>query len=548
MNKHLNFEIEDGDIVEENPDSQFATGKVRAFSSGESRNETFCTEEALMATAKTIENKPILYNVNKIFDDFNSHADPSNSLIAGFVVPDTIEFIRLPDNRLSLGVEIKIWKRYAPKAMEIFRKDGGKKKVSVEVDLVDSEEMPNGLLDMKNFVYSGICILGDIVTEASPGAQIEMMSFAEENKAYEEALKMEFSNYNNIDLTIPKNVKDNVAIGYSLYKKNNRGATSVSLATANFISKNDKITPEKIRAIKNSFKSDKFKDMAKSPPSDSYITYMMYGGSDGMSWSNELSNELDRQDSIIMSHFNQNMAEGKLIEKEKTDMTEEEKAKMAAEEAEKEKMAAEEAEKEKMAAEEEEKAKMAAEEEEKKKAEQMATDEEAKKKEEEDKEKEEEDKEEKKMSNDANLDVAATLTMLANETDAYSKMVNEEYAKEEKDYAKMFEAVCGKILEMSKENTSLKSFKADVELKQFNYEVETTMKYIEDNTSMPQDKREYLMAESSKFSLADVDTWKNLARSSALDFAKKNEETQDELVFATPWGTKRTVKSSSIWD
>jgi hypothetical protein len=38
MNKHLNFEIEDGDIVEENPDSQFATGKVRAFSSAESRN------------------------------------------------------------------------------------------------------------------------------------------------------------------------------------------------------------------------------------------------------------------------------------------------------------------------------------------------------------------------------------------------------------------------------------------------------------------------------------------------------------------------------
>jgi hypothetical protein len=74
------------------------------------------------------------------------------------------------------------------------------------------------------------------------------------------------------------------------------------------------------------------------------------------------------------------------------------------------------------------------------------------------------------------------------------------------------------------------------------------MKYIEDNTSMPQDKREYLMAESSKFSLADVDTWKNLARSTALDFAKKSEETHSELVFANPWGTKTKAKSSSIWD
>ena len=225
------------------------------------------------------------------------------------------------------------------------------------------------------------------------------------------------------------------------------------------------------------------------------------------------------------------------MEEFEKDKEKEEMAETPKDEKEKEEMAAEVPEKEEMAEKEEPKEK-----------EEMAADDEAKEKEEEDKEKEEEDKEEKKMSNDANLDVAATLTMLANETDAYSKMVNSEYAKEEKDYAKMFEAVCGKILEMSKENTSLKSFKADVESKQFKYEVETTMKYIEDNTSMPQDKREYLMAESSKFSLADVDTWKNLARSTALDFAKKSEETHSELVFANPWGTKTKAKSSSIWD
>lgn len=599
MEKHLNFEVEDANIIEENPDSQFATAKVLAFSSGESRNDTYCSEEVLQSTAPSIYNKPILYNINNIFDDFNSHIDPSKSLIAGFVVPDSAEFVRLPDNRLSLSVLIKLWKRYSPKAMEIFKRDGGKKKVSVEVDLIDSEEQPNGFLNMKNFVYSGICILGDLVTEASPGAQLEMMSFAKENEEYKEAVKMEFGCYDDIDFTVPENVKKNSEKGLALYKEYGRGATSVSLAHARFIAKNGKITADRIKSMKKIFKSEKFKHMTKSPPSDEYITYMLYGGSDGLAWSEEMYAKIDEQDSKQMSYFGKDVTfpydslkdanpairgidppvslaqanaiarqaeaignddevngwavaissfkkthtvkDGKWVKKE-TEMEDlEKKEEMAVEKPEKEEMA-EEPKKEEMAEEKPEEKK----EEEK---EEMAADSEEEKKEEEQEKKDEpeEEKKEEKMSNDQNLDVAATLTMLANETDAYSNMVKAEYAKEEKDYAKMFEAMCGKMCQMAEETKNLKSFKADIQKEQFDFAVNSTMKDIEEHSTMPQEKRDYLIEKSKEFSLETIDGWRNLAKAEAFNFATKNEDENKELHFSTPWGTKGTKKVSSLW-
>ncbi len=683
--KKLNFEIEQADIVEEKPDSQFATAKIRAFSSGKSRNDTFCSEEALQATAPTIYNKPILYNVNNIFDDFNSHSDPSRTLIAGFVVPDSANFERLADGRLSLNVDVKIWKRYSPKAMEIFKRDGGKKKVSVEVDLVDGEEIEDGLLNMKNFVYSGICILGDLVTEASPGAQLEMMSFSKENEEYMRAVQIEFGSYEDIDFTIPEKVKHNIEKGLALYKEHNRGATSVSLALARFITKNGKATPEKIRHIAKTFKSNKFKNLTKSPPSDDYIGYMLHGGSEAMEWAESVGSQLDERDSEQLSYFSNELTfpykslkdinpalagidppitlgqanaiarqadaigsddekngwaiaiskfkrshkvvDGRWVKKDKMSydfslnsaqileilnaylsgytygenkyckywvqaydsdegyvffrdseegkgyrakynltgaectidlaskeevisagfMPVKEKINMEDLEKKKEEMAEEPKEvekKEEMAAEPEKKEEEKPAEE---KKEEMSAEDEKKEEEEEEEEKPEEEKKEE-MSLDQNMDVAATLAMLANETDAFAGLVKSEYAKEfaERDYAKMFEAMCGKMNQMAEENKGLKSFKASMEQKQFDFEVNSTMKYIEEKTTMPKDQRDALVEESKKFSLETIDGWKNLAKAKGLDFAVKDEKEDGVLRFANPWGTKDIKKS--LWD
>lgn len=532
--ERLNFEIEQSDIIDENPDSQFATAKVKAFSSGESRNDTYCSEESLMATAHTIENKPILYNISNIFGDFSSHNPPESTLIAGFVEPGSISFERDDSNRLSLNVLVKLWKRYSPKAMEIFQRDGGKKKVSVEVDLIKAENRPDGLRDMIDFVYSGICILGDLISEGSPGAQLEMMSFAEENKKYKEAVALEFGSYEDIDFVIPDSVKKNVAKGLELYKQYNKGATSVSLASARHIVKNNKITPEKLRHIAKIHKSNKFQNKIKSPPNESYISFLLYGGQDGMNWANEINDKLDEQDKQQLSYFS---LEDNL-EKEKINMEDIEKKEEMAVEPPKEEMAAPPVE--------EEKKEMA----EEPKKEEMAVEPDAEKKEEETpaEEKKEEEVEKKEMSNDQNLDVAAFLAMLENETDAYANLVKEEYAKEEKDFAKMFEAMCGKMCKMAEEKKDLLAYKSKIEKEQFDFAVQSTLKDIENHSTMPQEKKDYLLEESKKFSIETIDAWRNLAKAEAFEFAVKGDEESKELRFANPWEAKDITKKSPLWD
>lgn len=181
-NKFIKFEIEKAEIIEEDTNSQFATAKIRAFSSGPNLHDLVCSENVLQETASTLYNKPILYSIDNVLDDFYTHVDADRNAIAGFIVPESAEFERLDDGRLSLNVLGKIWKLYAPKVVQLFKRDGGKKKISVEMDLFKSEPREDGLQNMLDFAYAGLTILGDYVTEASPGANMSILSFAEENK------------------------------------------------------------------------------------------------------------------------------------------------------------------------------------------------------------------------------------------------------------------------------------------------------------------------------------------------------------------------------
>ena len=193
--KKINFEIEDASIIQENENSSFSTAKILAFSSGTNRHRIECNPEVLKKTASTIFDKPIIYTLDKNLSDFKSHSNSADNppLIAGFVVPNSAEFIEHEDGRIGLSVTAKLWKRYAPKVIEYFKRDPQKKKkASVELDLYEYTQKKDGLIEMLEFAYQGICLLGDYITEASPGANAQILSFSKENEDYIEAFKQEF--------------------------------------------------------------------------------------------------------------------------------------------------------------------------------------------------------------------------------------------------------------------------------------------------------------------------------------------------------------------
>lgn len=495
MTDKLSFSIEKFDALEEDPNSQFATAKIQAFASGENRHSMICSVDVLKETAPSIYNKPILYNINKMYGDFGTHEKPEDTLIAGFVVPDSAEFSELSDGRMGLNIIVKLWKRYAPKFFDIIRREPFKK-TSVEMDLFEKEPLSNGLYDMKRFEYTGICVLGDLITEASPGSNLQMVSFAKEKEDFEDAYRKEFSReYGEIDLAIPEEVKSNAQKGLDLYKKHNRGGSAINLSIARFILKNPKATPEKIRQIHKNFKNKKFNEL-KNKESDDFISWNLLGGKEGMQWAEQISQSLDEIDSKQLSYFGEivtmpykdikdanpalkgidppitvgqaneiasqaeaigsdekkngwaiaisnfkqthKVENGHWVKKEKMSDPNQIKEDMSMEEDEKKEEMAEELTSEEKA---EVYKKMAAEDKETKAEEKQETSEEEKK--------EEEKGEEKKMSLDAYLDVKAVLAMLDNETESYKKMAAEtEKPAEEMNYGVMMQSMYAKMCDM----------------------------------------------------------------------------------------------------
>lgn len=154
----------------------------------------------------------------------------------------------------------------------------------------------------------------------------------------------------------------------------------------------------------------------------------------------------------------------------------------------------------------------------------------------------EEDKEEK-MSLDGNLDVAAMLKILEAETEDYKYLV-ERNDSGNMDFQKLSTMLYAKICEMSEkadkdkeaylaENEVLKGFKADIEAKQFAFEIEATLSEVSD--TMPKDKIAEHREDSKNFSLENIDAWKNKVKAVAFSYTKDKKPSDGINRVAMPW-------------
>jgi hypothetical protein len=303
LTEKLSFAIENIEFLEEENNSQFATLKIDAFASGENRHKLYISDETLKKTAPTIIQKPIMWAYNRRTDDASSHDD--TEIICGFIPHDTpIEFRKLEDGRTMMSVIGKLWTRYSDKLMDIFHRDKNKS-VSVEMEVYEEADNTNfGMQEILNFCYTGITVLGNLITPAIPLANAELIAFAsKEKEEYENAL-LEFSNkYGSIDMSIPKEVKVNANKGLELYKQMGIGGTSISLAVARHLIKNDLVAIEKVKSIHKFLNSRKGIPKNKNNPDGEYISWMLYGGSQAMEWSKNMISSIKEIDEKQLSYF-----------------------------------------------------------------------------------------------------------------------------------------------------------------------------------------------------------------------------------------------------
>lgn len=295
MGKKILFDVEDVKLIKEQSDSQFATLEMQIFASGNNLHDLYVPEEALRDAESSIFRKPLVWIFDSRENDIGSH-DP-REIPAGFVPDDSkVQYKKLDDGRTMFSVTSLIWKKFSSNILDFFKRDGNKKGVSVEIDVLRQSDDGKQIL---SYVYDSICILGDRILPAIPGAQATVVRFSSE---YQEAYKKEFGSkkYSDIDFKIPSNIKANAQKGLDLYNETKKGGTSVALANARHLILNESVSPEKARSMFKHLNSRKNEEI----DNDSDVDWCLYGGE--LEWVSNIVEQMDATDerNSKATHFN----------------------------------------------------------------------------------------------------------------------------------------------------------------------------------------------------------------------------------------------------
>lgn len=165
----LNFEVSNYSLKDSN--DNYAIVQADVVNVGTNYNQTHFSKEAITAAIPTILNTPLIGIYNGIIDDFKSHAHTEGEKRQTFavgVIPESANpHFKIRDNGLEyLVVDIVVWKNYFPqffnKMADNERKDK-KTTISMEILAKKTEKMEDGTLDILDFEFAGLCLLGEDV-------------------------------------------------------------------------------------------------------------------------------------------------------------------------------------------------------------------------------------------------------------------------------------------------------------------------------------------------------------------------------------------------
>jgi len=555
------FSVENAEVISENANSEFAIVSLDFFASGNNLHDLYISEETLMKTKDTIKNCPLVWKYDEKLDDVYTH--DKDEVPCGFV-PETSEIKsrKLPDGRTMLSTVAYVWKRYTGALLDFFKRDGHTKPVSVEMSVLSTGENQEGKIELLDYRFIGITVLGSSVTPAIPLASANILSYGSIADEYNEALKREF--FSDINMKIPKKVKESAKKGLKLIRESNISGTSVAVSFGKYISDNDYITPDKIHYMADHIPKTKASySNGDNSPTEGYVEWLLFGGGDSLKWSNEISMALKARE--LAYEKSEDLGDGKSLDiitsrEEKTMKNEKDKVEELEDNLETETFS-EEVETEEA----KEPEKMAEESpvEEKPEEEEMSAEEEDA----EDKAGEQEEEEEKPFSESSfqypdNFSMEAVMSMFAEDEEEDIKMALEEMAK---DFCKpeiMMSAMFTKMCKMAKkmesmaeesktymaENEELKAYKASIEEERKFARVQAFLVDLGNKVVVPEETMTEFSENSSNFAIEELHVWEAECKAKSFDFDAKSGKKAETQKIALPFKSSSLRKpNNDIW-
>lgn len=161
--------------------SLFTKVRIKAFASGENAHTLPVDIEVLKRGADTVYNQPILWKYNPYIDDAMGHE--KDEVPCGFV-PKEDNAIRFEEDndKTYLVIDALLWNKYSGKLIDIFKRDGNSKDVSVEMTCQTIEHEDGD--EIIDYIISGITILGEWINPAVKGCKAEMIEFSKDRDIY----------------------------------------------------------------------------------------------------------------------------------------------------------------------------------------------------------------------------------------------------------------------------------------------------------------------------------------------------------------------------
>ena len=484
MTNKISFAVDNAEVIDSNKDSNFAILSLDFFASGDNLHDMVVSEKTLMRTADTIKNCPLVWKYDARLDDVYTH-DPEE-VPCGFV-PETSNITSrlLSDGRTMLSVVAYVWKRYTGELLSFFKRDGGKKPVSVEMLVYNTRRLPNEKIELLDFRYEGITILGSFVTPAIPLAQATVVSFAEIKEEYMEDLESEFpTKYIEMGtgtlVTFPyKNISEiNPAL---------KGIEPpITLAQANAIAKQaDAIGSD-----------DKVNGWAVAIASFKK-THVVENGR----WVRK-TQAMAKEDENMSKEINQETLGLSVPEKEEEVMEIKKTSEVEMAEAKEEEKVEELSAPEQPVVEET-----------------MAKD-------------EEEDKKDDKEEEEETFEQPAVEDM--------SAKVNE--------LTETIERMSAELESYKTENEELKKFKTNIEESQKAFAVEQTIRELEEKVIIPEEQKSEMLADAEKYSYSDIEAWKTFCKAKSFDFvARESKDSNVVKKAALPFGNVAAKSKNDLW-
>lgn len=191
MNDVLKFSVNNIELIDKIEKSLFRKVRIKAFATGENAHTLPIDEDVLKRGAKTIYNKPILWKYNKYFDDAMGHE--KDEVPCGFVPESENNPVKFEKDkgRVYIVIQALLWTKYCGRLIEIFERDDMKKDVSVEIAVIEDEEVISDKPKIQDFVIAGITLLGEFINPACKGCEAELLEFSESKERYLNEMKFE---------------------------------------------------------------------------------------------------------------------------------------------------------------------------------------------------------------------------------------------------------------------------------------------------------------------------------------------------------------------